>query len=96
MKTVIIIIMTWCPHVYDWHLCGIQGRYRIYVADARVCDEAEHQPRNAPVIWMVPVETFPACLTGPIVGPMYEACSVWDANSDGQVDLRDVAEHWSG
>lgn len=96
MKTVILIILTWCPHMYDWHLCKTGPKYNTYVGASWLCDHGSVKLTGSHTVRMVPVETFPACLTGPIVGPMSPVCSVWDVNGDGQVDLHDVAEHWSG
>ena len=94
MKTTIIILLTWCPHVYNWYLCNDQGKFHTYVAAAWACDQGAPLVNHARTVWMVPAETFKDCLTGPIVGAMSVNCSVWDFNSDGQVDMRDVAEHW--
>lgn len=96
MKTVIIILLTWCPNVYNWHLCNDKGKFHTYVGANWMCDQGTVDIALARTVWMVPAETFPSCLTGPIVGPMSDDCSVWDFNGDGQVDMRDIAGHWSG
>lgn len=94
MKTTIIILLIWWPQTYNWHLCSTGERFHTYVGASWLCDQGVVKLTGSHTVWMVPVETFTSCLTGPIAGPVSKACSVWDVNDDGQVDLRDVAEHW--